>query len=69
MPQTRTEYWQTKIERNIIRDQRNLRAIEELGWVPFVIWECELDLGTEKLLNDLTKLRPEEQFDNSISLT
>lgn len=36
-------YWLPKLERNRLRDERALRALNEGGWTTLVIWECELD--------------------------
>lgn len=47
VPQTRLEYWATKLARNVERDRRNLAALTAAGWDVIVLWECELaDLGT-----------------------
>jgi len=40
-PGTRKEFWDKKLNENIERDKRNLREIEELGWVSHIIWECQ----------------------------
>lgn len=37
-----TEYWGPKLERNISRDERNLRELQELGFEVLILWECEL---------------------------
>ena len=42
MPTTNADYWQAKIGRNIARDGRTLRALDEQGWRALVVWECEL---------------------------
>ncbi|MCY4416022.1 MAG: DNA mismatch endonuclease Vsr [Chloroflexi bacterium] len=42
IPATNTEYWVTKLERNYIRDARNISALEYLGWTTLTVWECEL---------------------------
>ena len=41
VPNSRTEYWIPKLERNGQRDERNRQKLEELGWQALVIWECE----------------------------
>lgn len=41
-PSTRTEFWQTKFDGTVARDERNFKALKELGWKPIVIWECDL---------------------------
>ena len=46
-PGTRTSYWTQKFDRNVVRDQRNLTDLGELGWQTLVVWECEVaDLPT-----------------------
>ena len=39
---TRVQFWQEKFESNIVRDRRNERALQELGWRVLVIGECEM---------------------------
>jgi len=41
-PASNTEYWNKKLNRNIQRDRKNLRALRKAGWHPLVIWECQL---------------------------
>jgi DNA mismatch endonuclease (patch repair protein) len=40
-PKTRKKFWDKKLNENIDRDKRNLRELEELGWISHVIWECQ----------------------------
>ena len=40
-PQTRVRFWEDKFEGNVVRDRRNEKALQELGWRVMVIWECE----------------------------
>ena len=42
IPKTNTEYWTDKFERNVSRDRRNYKALEDGGWTVMVIWECEV---------------------------
>lgn len=42
IPRTNREYWSAKIARNVQRDQENLTALYASGWLPLVVWECEL---------------------------
>lgn len=41
-PKSNTAYWGPKLQRNRARDKKNLRSLRRQGWIPFVIWECEL---------------------------
>jgi len=53
-PATNAEKWQKKFQANKDRDIRNTQILEESGWLPIVIWECETrhsDVITLKLDN------------------
>ncbi len=41
-PASNTDYWEAKLERNIKRDEVNLRKLSNIGWSSLVLWECEL---------------------------
>ena len=43
MPSTRVDFWQSKFERNIARDQKNLCLLEKAKWKVCLVWECEID--------------------------
>jgi DNA mismatch endonuclease (patch repair protein) len=55
-PTTNVKFWNTKIDGNISRDERNRRTLKFAGWSTVVIWECRLKAGTDKLLNRLNAL-------------
>jgi DNA mismatch endonuclease (patch repair protein) len=57
MPSTNVEYWTSKIERTLKRDQTNFRKAEELGWECFVVWECEVRTGIDALVDRLAELK------------
>ena len=40
-PASNTDYWRDKLRRNTERDQRVQAELAGLGWMPFVIWECQ----------------------------
>ncbi len=52
-PTSNIEYWNRKLDRNIIRDRENLHKLEYLGWNVLIVWECETR-DHEKLLEKLT---------------
>ena len=52
MPSTRVDFWQSKFERNIARDQKDLCLLKKAKWKVCLVWECEIDkisLRSEKL--------------------
>lgn len=42
LPKSRVEFWEKKLASNQERDERNIQALEQLGWSVLVVWECEL---------------------------
>lgn len=46
MPKSNVEYWTVKFDRNLERDERNLRELHEMGWTVHVVWECQLKKDT-----------------------
>lgn len=42
LPKSNVEYWVVKFQRNVERDERSLRELEEAGWTVHVLWECQL---------------------------
>lgn len=47
-PKTRPEFWRSKIEGNIRRDQRKQAELKQLGWRVCMLWECEIKGATEE---------------------
>ena len=41
-PKSRTDYWNNKLDRNIERDRKVVKKLEDLGWKVFIVWECKL---------------------------
>jgi DNA mismatch endonuclease, patch repair protein len=52
IPKTRSEFWQKKFARNVIRDQKVMYHLKMLGWRTAIIWECGL---TKKRHDDTIK--------------
>lgn len=42
MPKRNREFWEAKFRRNVERDARAVAELEDMGWMPITIWECEL---------------------------
>jgi DNA mismatch endonuclease (patch repair protein) len=56
-PKTRTKFWNTKLDKNIARDESNRSALEAKGWKVFIVWTCSIELHTEHVLEYLKKKR------------
>lgn len=44
-PKSNAEFWQTKIQNNIRRDELSVQTLETMGWKVITVWECELKKG------------------------
>lgn len=42
LPKTNVAFWQTKIERNKLRDMEERQKLTDMGWHCIVVWECQL---------------------------
>ena len=45
-PKSNAEFWLSKIQNNIRRDELSAQALETMGWKTITIWECELKKNT-----------------------
>ena len=51
LPKTNREFWESKIQINIERDERAQQALRNLGWSTIVVWSCET--GSASRLTEL----------------
>lgn len=51
-PKSNEKFWRDKLDGNVERDQRNVSALEDVGWRVFVVWECET--GSISILEKLS---------------
>jgi DNA mismatch endonuclease (patch repair protein) len=56
-PKTNKKYWLPKLARNQERDAANFDRLSGLGWLVFVIWECEIQnpASLKRKLNSLQR--------------
>lgn len=40
-PTSNRDFWNRKLDGNVLRDRANIAALERAGWSVLVIWECE----------------------------
>jgi len=48
IPDTNSKFWKNKLIKNIERDKKHQKELEDMGWNVIVVWECEV----EKKLNE-----------------
>ena len=68
-PSTNIDMWDRKLDGNVARDRRNQRRLEAEGWRVFVIWECDLERGTNNLLSELHTLRRAQSYPSTTPTT
>jgi DNA mismatch endonuclease (patch repair protein) len=56
LPKTNSAFWQSKFEKNIVRDKRKSKDIESLGWNVLTVWECEIEKDIQKIVVSVKKL-------------
>lgn len=58
-PSTRLQFWQSKFDSNVSRDERNRTDLRAAGWTVLTVWECELKSDAsgvvERLSRDMRK--------------
>lgn len=42
LPETRVEFWKSKIEKNAVRDAKKINELVNMGWRVAIVWECTL---------------------------
>jgi len=54
-PSTRKEFWKSKFDSNVSRDERSRAALEAAGWAVFTVWECELKTDAPGVVKRLSR--------------
>jgi DNA mismatch endonuclease, patch repair protein len=54
-PSSNVERWNAKFQANVERDQKNVNALQRLGWAVIVVWECELRKDANSRLERLVE--------------
>lgn len=57
-PSTNNEFWLTKFQNTIKRDEYEQQKLVDMGWHVYVIWECQIkynfDATIKKLISNIT---------------
>lgn len=54
-PKSNLDYWEKKIERNILRDKLVNKTLKQEGWKVIRIWEYDIKKNLEKTIEKLLK--------------
>lgn len=55
LPKAHRDFWEEKFARNIQRDARKTRDLEDLGWRVITVWECQLRDDPTRVLRNLVQ--------------
>lgn len=55
-PATNAEFWNEKLQKNVERDQRVNRELEELGWTVLRFWEHEIRKTPEDVVERIREV-------------
>lgn len=55
IPSTNSKFWKEKLEKNILKDKRNIKSLEDMGWQVITIWECDIEKRLDETLIMLQK--------------
>ncbi|MDR3413124.1 MAG: very short patch repair endonuclease [Formivibrio sp.] len=68
LPQTRTCFWKTKIQKNQDRDRTAIELLKNAGWRIAIVWECALKSPRQKSLNDVATILADWLDTNQIDI-
>lgn len=54
LPKTRTKWWRQKFRRTVERDAQIQEDLRAMGWLPVVVWECEVKRDLSRVIAQLT---------------
>lgn len=60
-PKSNADFWNRKLDRNVERDSETRKALEDLGWKVFIVWECETHTVSRLLEKMRTVTRKAEE--------
>ena len=53
-PKSHLDFWSRKFEGNVMRDKNNLSLLKNAGWLPLVVWECEIRHNADAVLGRIS---------------
>lgn len=51
LPKSHTDFWRKKFDRNKERDERKIKELEDAGWTPIVVWECQIKNDLDEVVS------------------
>lgn len=63
LPSSNIDFWVEKINKNTVRDNRQISELKSLGWSVIIIWQCEIK---NKKLREDRLLRLEKEIKSNL---
>ncbi len=55
IPSTNSKFWKDKLEHNVKKDAKHLKALKNMGWKVLVLWECGVEKKLETVMQKVMK--------------
>ncbi|MCG2726658.1 MAG: DNA mismatch endonuclease Vsr [Elusimicrobia bacterium] len=55
MPKANKKYWKPKLQKNIEKQERDIKLLKKQGWKVYKIWECQTN-NEDKLTQKISKI-------------
>jgi DNA mismatch endonuclease (patch repair protein) len=56
-PKTHIEFWEEKFRKNVERDQRKEKELQDNGWKVLVFWECQIRDSLQRCLDIIRSVK------------
>ena len=53
IPKSNKKYWELKLKNNTLRDEKNLKKLNQIGVKYEIIWECQIKQQLEKVVKKM----------------
>ena len=53
VPKSNKKYWELKLKNNTLRDEKNLKKLNQIGVKYEIIWECQIKQQLEKVVKKM----------------
>ena len=55
IPKSNVDFWKSKFNKNIERDNKNIEDLKRKGWRVFIAWECEINEDIDYVIYRINK--------------
>jgi DNA mismatch endonuclease (patch repair protein) len=55
-PKTHTDFWENKFKKNVERDKRKIKELENDNWKVLTIWECQIKNDLQNCIERVQKV-------------